>query len=453
MCTNQDKTQLQKLTNEAVTSAKALTIYRGILRDPVCLAMLRFWEAVADQADANLSGELFSELFYLLSKDTKRPGDAWQNYLLDLILYDDNAFTREAAILPTDQLGETLKEAARGDLLKLHNMFRIDAYTAREALLQPGRLLPAGGYPIWRDLAGSHPALEPESATRLRALLMETVEWNYCLDQLATYHHQSGAGLFARYRAFRWLSQAGRLEGIETPDPVTMEDLTGYRSQRQEVLENTERLLAGLPANNMLLYGDRGTGKSSMVKALLNRFGETGLRMVETTKGDLADFPRLNRILRAQPLKFILFADDLSFEESEVEYKEMKAALEGSLESRPSNVVIYATSNRRHLVRERFADRQPEYGDEGEVRTGDTVQEKLSLADRFGITVLFMSPDKQLYLEIVRNLARRRNIPMSDEELTRRALLWEVWQNGRSGRSARQFIDHICGEAGLRPNY
>jgi len=206
--------------------------------------------------------------------------------------------------------------------------------------------------------------------------------------------------------------------------------------------------LAGLPANNILLYGDRGTGKSSTVKALLNRYRENGLRMVEVKKSDLADFPRLVRELRTSPQRFVLFVDDLSFEENEVEYKELKAVLEGGLESRPENVVIYATSNRRHLVRERFTDRQPEYPENGEVRPGDTVQEKLSLADRFGVTVLFMAPDKALYLEIVRGLAARRGISWPREELERQALLWEAWQNGRSGRSARQFIDSIWGGEG-----
>jgi len=447
MITGLSDTHQPVVLAEALASARNLVLYRGILEDPVCRAMMRFLRAVTAEAETGRPSEAFSELFFLLSRNAGRPGDAWQNHLLDLILNDDNAFTRGAAA-SKDRLGGPLEETVQGDLQRLHNLFRVDAVAAREAVLN-GDPLPPGGLPLWRDLSVSRTVREGESAKQVRTLLQEARDWNGCLDQLANYHRQAGAGLFARYRAFRWLGRPGCLEGIVEPDPVTMEELIGYQSQRREVLANTERFLAGWPANNLLLYGDRGTGKSSTVKALLNRYGEEGLRMVEVAKGDLADFPRIVRELRRQPQRFILFVDDLSFEETEVEYKELKAILEGGLESRPANVVIYATSNRRHLVRERFADRQPEYGDGGEVRTGDTIQEKLSLADRFGITVLFIAPDKALFLEIVRGLARQRRISLPDSELERRALLWEVWQNGRSGRSARQFIDHICGEEGV----
>ncbi|MCL6635108.1 MAG: ATP-binding protein [Peptococcaceae bacterium] len=200
-----------------------------------------------------------------------------------------------------------------------------------------------------------------------------------------------------------------------------------------------------LPANNVLLYGDRGTGKSSTVKALLNHYRDRGLRLVEVAKGDLNGFALIARQLRDRPQRFIIFVDDLSFEESEVAYKELKAVLEGGLESRPANVLIYATSNRRHLVREHFSDRAAPAGPDGEVRGNDTVQEKLSLADRFGITVLFTSPDRALYLDIVRGLAKQRGISLAEGELERRALLWEAWHNGRSGRTARQFVDQISG--------
>ncbi|MDA8336871.1 MAG: ATP-binding protein [Peptococcaceae bacterium] len=412
------------LLAKALGEAGNLLLYRGILEDPVCRAMLRFLRAVRGKSES----EAFAELFFLLSRHAG-PGDAWQNHLLDLVLYDDNAFTREAAA-GADRMSESLKAAARTDLRILHNLFRVDASVVRESL---------GSEHLWRDLGSGRAA----GQTAIRTVLSGARDWSDCLEQLAAYHQEAGAGLFARYHAFRWRD---RLEGIETPDPVALDDLVGYRSQRRIVVANTERFLAGLPANNILLYGDRGTGKSSTVKALLNRYRDRGLRMVEVAKADLADFPRIVRQLRGSSLCFILFVDDLSFEEDEVEYKELKAVLEGGLEARPVNVLIYATSNRRHLVRERFSDRQPEYGDNGEVRTGDTVQEKLSLADRFGITVLFTAPDKALYLDIVRGLARRGGVTLPDDELTRRALVWEVWQNGRSGRTARQFVDQISGD-------
>ncbi|HUW65147.1 MAG TPA: ATP-binding protein [Spirochaetia bacterium] len=445
MITETDGNPSLMVLDEALASARNMVLYRGVLEDHVCGAWLRFVQACADRLEPQVTGELFSKLFFLLSQAAERPGDAWQNHLLDLILYDDNAFTRAAAAGP-DRVTASVREAALGDLCRLQNMFRLDASQAA-VWSQTENLGVPGGRPSWRDLAPGRPdAADRDPTDAIRILLQQAPDWRRCLDKLDAYHRRAGAGLFGRFRAVRWLGRAGRLEGIAEPDPVTMEDLFGYQSQRAEVLANTERFLAGWPANNLLLYGDRGTGKSSTVKALLNRYQEGALRLVEVAKSDLKDFPRIMRELRNRPQRFILFVDDLSFEEGETEYKELKAVLEGGLESRSSNVVIYATSNRRHLVREHFADRQPEYGEDGEVRIGDTVQEKLSLADRFGITVLFIAPDKPLFLEIVRGLAGRRGITVPVDELERRALLWEVWQNGRSGRSARQFIDYLCAE-------
>ena len=232
---------------------------------------------------------------------------------------------------------------------------------------------------------------------------------------------------------------------------------------------NTMQFLAGFPANNVLLYGDRGTGKSSSVKALLNEGspgGEDGgggggrsgadagsrvrwsaLRLIEVPKARLADFPIIVSLLRGRPQRFILFVDDLSFEEGETQYKELKAMLEGGLEARPSNVVVYATSNRRHLVREHFSDRASPNSDE--VHARDTQQEKLSFADRFGLTITFPTPDQAKYLQIVEGLARRQGLPISPAALRARAIEWAAWHNGRSGRTARQFVDHLTGELGL----
>jgi hypothetical protein len=234
------------------------------------------------------------------------------------------------------------------------------------------------------------------------------------------------------------------LRGVRHPDPICLDELIGDKRQRDLIRRNTEQFLARLPANNVLLYGDRGTGKSSTVKALLNAYAERGLRLLEVGRSKLADFPTIVELLGEQPEHFILFVDDLSFDEQETGYKDLKAVLEGGLEVRPANVLVYATSNRRHLVMERQSDRaQP--GDD-ELHGFDTVQEKLSLADRFGITLTFVTPDQEHYLEIVRGLAQRRGLAMPDEQLRARALQWATRHNGRSGRSARQFVDDLTGE-------
>jgi predicted AAA+ superfamily ATPase len=239
----------------------------------------------------------------------------------------------------------------------------------------------------------------------------------------------------------------GQLTGVPAPDPIRLDQLVGYERERELVVQNTEQFLAGYPANSVLLYGDRGTGKSSTVKALLNEHAERGLRLIEVGRDDLADFPAIVRAVRNRPERFILFIDDLSFDEHERDYRGLKAVLEGSIEARPDNVVLYATSNRRHLVQERWTDRESTLS--AEIHGQDTMQEKLSLSDRFGIRVVFPSPDQRRYLAVVESLAQQRGLTLAGEVLQRRALQWAEWHNGRSGRTARQFVDHLQGELGL----
>jgi predicted AAA+ superfamily ATPase len=193
-----------------------------------------------------------------------------------------------------------------------------------------------------------------------------------------------------------------------------------------------------------LIYGERGTGKSSTVKALLHAYEQRGLRLVELDKDHLADMTRVLALLRDHPQRFLLFVDDLSFEEQETEYKALKSALEGRIEAWPANVLLYVTTNRRHLVKERFTDR--ETADEGEIRPRDTMEEKLSLADRFGLQVAFPSPDQNRYVAVATALARAQGMTMAEDELRRRAIQWALWHNGRSCRSARQFVDDLIGE-------
>jgi uncharacterized protein len=237
------------------------------------------------------------------------------------------------------------------------------------------------------------------------------------------------------------------LRGIAVPDNGKLVDLAGYEWQRSALLKNTEALVAGYPALNVLLYGARGCGKSSVVKALVPEFADRGLRLIEVSKQDAVDLPLILQELQGQPQKFILFVDDLSFEADEAAFKALKVVLEGSSIGRPPNLVVYATSNRRHLIREFFADR-PRPQDSDEIHNWDTVQEKLSFSDRFGLTLTFEPADQDIYLEIVRHLARDLKISAADLEF--RALQWATQQNGRSGRTARQFVDFLGAELGHR---
>jgi predicted AAA+ superfamily ATPase len=222
---------------------------------------------------------------------------------------------------------------------------------------------------------------------------------------------------------------------------VRLAGLVAYEREREPLVLNTERFLAGLPAHHALLYGPPGTGKSSTVKAVLNEYADGGLRLVEVRKEDLGELVGVLEILRGRGMRFVVFVDDLSFEEHEVEYKALKALLEGSVEEPPENVRLYATSNRRNLIRESFSDREDD-----DVHARDTMQEKLSLAARFGLRLTFPSPNQARYLEIVAGLARDRGLRIPEETLRQRAILWDRWHAGRSGRTAKQFVDELEAE-------
>ncbi len=286
-------------------------------------------------------------------------------------------------------------------------------------------------------------AILESEALYLRRQFYATRKWADMAPTLVDYHRRFGTGQFARCAAFLWSSTPGEgLVGVDVTDPIQLEELSGYGEQVQKVTENTGRFLKGLPAHNLLLYGDRGTGKSSTVKGLIHRFVAQGLRLVEVGREELSGLGELVKSLSRSSLKFIVFIDDLSFEESETEFKALKSVLEGSVVRQPENVRIYATSNRRHLIKESFSDTNAG----GEVRLQDTVQEKLSLSDRFGLTIIYPSPDQKTYLSIVEHLAAMEGLCIGKEELKARALQWTLWHNERSGRTARQFMDELKAE-------
>jgi uncharacterized protein len=228
-------------------------------------------------------------------------------------------------------------------------------------------------------------------------------------------------------------------------DDVALDDLFWIDDQKAAIETNTRQFLAGLPANNVLLWGARGTGKSSLIHGLLNRYAAQGLRLVEVNKGRLAALPEIVRRLRDEPFRFILFCDDLSFDETETGYRELKALLQGGIEAPPPNVMIYATANRRHLLPERFEANTGE----AEIHPEEALSEKLSLSDRFGITLGFYPVSQSLYLDIVRHLAQQRLLQINAPDLEREALQWALLRGARSGRVARQFVDDLTGRLGL----
>ena len=260
------------------------------------------------------------------------------------------------------------------------------------------------------------------------------------------HYRRYGVGLLGLNKAFRIRSGPRGVEllPIYNTDKVMLRDLVGYESQKQQLRANTEAFLAGRSANNALLYGDAGTGKSSSVKALINEYYDQGLRMIELYKHQFQDLSAVIAVVKNRNYRFIIFIDDLSFEENEVEYKFLKAVIEGGVETKPDNVLLYATSNRRNLIRETWKDR----GDmelQNEVHRSDTLEEKLSLSARFGVRINYSIPNRSQFQEIVLTLAQRQGVGIPQETLLAEANKWELRHGGVSGRTAQQFINHVSG--------
>jgi uncharacterized protein len=393
--------------------AASLLLYQGVLENEVGQAFLDLLQAIAEveqsaprHPEATLRclrayGRWFNHL--------ANQHQDWTKHLVTRILQDDNPFTRQASRWDYSQVPAPLICAVHHDLQGLQQLARC---TSTQLSAWIGELCQVPLPQTWKTDGKT----EPGSAWEWFA---ESENWQGLAEPLAGHYRANGTGIFAEYRAFRW--QGGALTGIPYPDPVQLTHLVGYEAQREMLLKNTEFLLAGYPALHVLLYGSRGSGKSSLVKALLHQYGEKGLRLIEVGKSDLRDLPAIADQLRTLPQKFIIFVDDLSFEEDEDTFKALKVVLEGNLTARPQNVVVYATSNRRHLIREFFGDRpRPKDGDE--VHAWDTVQEKLSFSDRFGLSLTFEPPNQTAYLEIVHHLAQQAEISLSQSDLEFQAL-------------------------------
>lgn len=251
------------------------------------------------------------------------------------------------------------------------------------------------------------------------------------LDRLIKHYRTFGSGILSKYTAFKY---DGNLTGVSNTDSITFSDLVGIEYQKQTLIDNTKAFVKGMAANNVLLFGDRGTGKSSSVKALLNMFCDEGLRMIEMPKRCIKDIPKLSKYLSDSPNKYIIFLDDLTFEKHETEYRDLKVAMEGQLQANPDNVLIYATSNRRHLIRENWSDREG-----GEIHVNDHMQETLSLSERFGISLVFSAPTQKEYLNIVSEMLKKHNMEMNGD-IEKQAVVWEMNYGGRSARCAKQFV-------------
>lgn len=418
MLMNLKEDEIMKKAREAAMLLSSLSVFRGVRRrtvfgayydlltalDEPVQSFLEKWGRFADVLCARGYGECLS---YCLSKAA---------------FYDLNVFSEAAAAGKADELDEFVKNAVIRDISAINKAGKITAEDVIRAYRYKDEL---------DDIASCLPRWG------IGQPVEELADESEAFQRLSDYYRKNGCGMYARYRAFIWRDK--NIEPVVFPDKISLSSLRRYEMQRAMVVDNTTAFIAGADCNNVLLYGDRGTGKSSTVKAILNRYYTEGLRMVEMPKDKLSEFPLLVERIAALPLKFIIFIDDLSFGDEDRSYAQLKAVLEGGLAVRPENTLIYATSNRRHLIKENFSDRE---GDD--MHRNDTMQETLSLSDRFGLSVNFSKPDKQVYTDIVLSLARENGIEMDEQKLIREAEMWAISRGGRSPRCARQFISSVA---------
>lgn len=423
-----------------------LILYRDfegsrLLRDMVWL-MENYEDEFYEQED--VAGLLYDCMNRLLEMAGKYGfyGNLWHCYLTDILVNDENSYSCAAEM--RGYADGTLNRAALHDLRIFKELYDFD-------LLKMAEALGADDF----DIVLSYEAGEREShvyntriCSRICALAQKlsgsrTAE--EMKDTLTQFYGEYGVGKFGLHKAFRVARADGlvRIEPVSKTAHVCLSDLVGYELAKKKLIENTEAFVNGKKANNCLLYGDAGTGKSTCIKALANEYYSKGLRIIEVYKHQFQDLNEVVAQIKNRNYKFIIYMDDLSFEEFEIEYKYLKAVIEGGLEKKPDNVLIYATSNRRHLIRENFRDREERDED---LHINDTVQEKLSLSSRFGVTIYFGSPDMKQFQEIVRRLAEKEEIELPEQELLTKANQWELSHGGLSGRTAQQFIDHITAQ-------
>ncbi len=367
-------------------------------------------------------------------------GNLWHCYLTNLLVNNENCYSRSTEI--TGAINGTINDAVLHDIVIMKEFYDYDFTPMIETLQLSGFEL------IENYVASTEESKVYNDRIRKRICDLAMAFRNNntpqeMKDTLTLFYKDYGVGRFGLHKAFR-IAHDEKGNTIIVPilniTHVKLDDLVGYELAKQKLRENTEAFLKGKKANNCLLFGDAGTGKSSSIKAIANEYYEQGLRVIEVYKHQFKDLNDVIAQIKNRNYRFIIYMDDLSFEEFEVEYKYLKAVIEGGIEKKPKNVLIYATTNRRHLVNEKFSDR------EDSVHESDTLQEKLSLSARFGCKIYFSSPEKKEYQNIVKVLAKRNNITMSEDELLAEANKWEVSHGGLSGRSAQQFIDYLLGK-------
>ncbi|WP_267383278.1 ATP-binding protein [Cyanobacterium sp. uoEpiScrs1] len=420
--------QFNSLNYFLYTKISSLLLYQSVFESEVSQTFISLLDTLCVKNKNTLGLEPLKSYGFFF-KALAKTGKSWQDYLINEILLNENPFSKQVQSIAFKELPQSLINAVKHDLKILQIIS--DCTTKQIAeLVKSSTLI-------------DYLPLDWEVKSIDNTFLHRSNDWQNTIEELANYYCQQGTGIHTKYKALKWKEK--QLIGIKNPDPINLTEIVGYDLQKETLIKNTEILLAGHTALNILLYGSRGSGKSSLVKGLLTRYSDQGLRLVEVSKHQLSNLPLISNKLRDCPQKFIIFVDDLSFEEHDDSFKSLKVVLEGSLTARANNVVVYATSNRKHLIKEFFSDR-PQPSEYDEVHVWDTMQEKLSFSDRFGLTLTFQPANQEKYLMIVNHLAQQVQLNLPQKELEFRAKQWAIKHNGLSGRTARQFIYFLQGE-------
>ncbi len=424
-----------------------LVLYRDLGEDSILVKLSEIFHdrdnGICDKA--SLVTRIYQQIKRILDVATSYGfnRNLWQDYLAFLLITNENSFT-----LTCEKVGAgdgTVNKFAKNDYAIFKRLFDYDFSDIEKVL----------GIDCFSTITNYHSLPKKEqmynqSVSQKVRFISDSISVAKDVDEIfhimTDFYKQYGVGMFGLNKAFRIKhEEGGELEfiPINNTERVVLEDLVGYEIQKKKLIDNTEAFVNGRKANNALLFGDSGTGKSTSIKAIINEYYEQGLRMIEIYKHQFKDLSAVISHIKNRNYKFIIYMDDLSFEEFEIEYKYLKAVIEGGLETKPDNVLIYATSNRRHLIKETWKDRD-DYN--VEMHQSDTMQEKLSLVNRFGVTINFSRPSKKEFNNIVIELARRYpEITLSDEELALKANAWEMSHGGVSGRTAQQFINYLLG--------
>lgn len=422
-----------------------LLIYKNIGADSILIQLsdiVRRFEQGSDPKDV-LICDIYTQIHRLLDLATRNGfnRNLWHNYLAYLLAMTENPFT-----LVSEKVGANLGTVnlfAEHDFTVFLELFHYDFHPLEEALeINCFSTICHYEAVVKKEQIFNKSVSEKVQQLSLR---LERAQTPSDFQQIVTdFYRQYGVGALGLNKAFRLANthDESLLSPITATGDLSLDDLVGYELQKQKLIENTEAFVKGKPANNVLLFGDAGTGKSTSIKAILNQYYDQGLRMIEVYKHEFSKLSSIISYIKNRNYRFIIYMDDLSFEEFEIEYKYLKAVIEGGLETKPDNILIYATSNRRHLIRETWNDRSDQSDDE--LHRSDTVQEKLSLVARFGVTIGYFQPSRKEFLQIVETLARKHpEIKLSAAQLQAEANKWELSHGGLSGRTAQQFINHL----------